>query len=518
MALTTKLLMRQGQTLVMTPQLLQAIKLLQFSNVELAAFVQEELERNPLLERAEDVPDSEVPAPPPETNGAADESLAADFNDAGDTEWSTESLATDSSGLEASLGTELTNAFDEGQPVTPRERQEFAEGAGLSANSWSGSPGSAQSDGDQANLEAYVAAEISLRDHLTAQLRLASADSVDRLIGQSLIDSIDEAGYFTDTTADIASRLGATVERTEKVLALIQSFEPSGVGARNLAECISIQLREKDRFDPAMQMLVAHLDLVAKRDYAKLRKLCNVGADDIADMIGEIRELDPKPGRAYGGGVLQPVVADVTVYPLPDGSWHVELNGEVLPRLLVNQVYATRVTRSKANDVDKSFLSNCLQSANWLTKSLEQRARTILKVASEIVRQQDAFFARGVEYLKPLNLKTIADAIGMHESTVSRVTSNKYIATPRGLFELKYFFTASIASHNGGSAHSAESVRFRIKQMIDRENADDVLSDDAIVERLKSSNVDIARRTVAKYRESLRIPSSVERRRMKALH
>jgi RNA polymerase sigma-54 factor len=519
MALTTKLLLRQGQTLVMTPQLLQAIKLLQFSNVELAAFVQEELERNPLLERAEDVPDSEIdPAAAAEVNGEAEGSLATDFNDAGEAEWSSETLATDSGALEASLGTELTNSFDEGRPPTPREHQEFAEGSGLSASSWSGSPGAAQNEGEQANLEAYVAAEISLRDHLTAQLRFATLDPIDRLIGGSLIDSIDDAGYLTDCTADIASRLGAAAERTERVLALIQSFEPSGVGARNLAECISIQLREKDRFDPAMQTLVAHLDLVAKRDYAKLRKLCNVGADDIADMIDEIRRLDPKPGRAFSGGVLQPVVADVIVYPLPDGSWHVELNSEVLPRLLVNQVYATRVTRAKANDVDKSFLSNCLQSANWLTKSLEQRARTILKVASEIVRQQDEFFLRGVEYLKPLNLKTIADAIGMHESTVSRVTSNKYIATPRGLFELKYFFTASIASHNGGGAHSAEAVRFRIKQMIDREDADDILSDDAIVERLKSSNVDIARRTVAKYRESLRIPSSVERRRLKALH
>lgn len=519
MALTTKLIMRQGQSLVMTPQLLQAIKLLQFSNVELAAFVEEELERNPLLERADELPDHDESVPAQEINGAETDagSPEADFNEAGEAEWSSESFATESKVLEASLGTELSNAFDDDQPPTPGERQEFAEGAGLSASSWSGSPGPSL-DADQANLEAYIAAEISLRDHLAAQLRLATADPVDRLIGQSLIDSIDEAGYFTDTTAEVASRLGATVERTEKVLALIQSFDPSGVGARNLAECIAIQLREKDRFDPAMQMLVAHLDLVAKRDYAKLRKLCNVGSDDVTDMIAEIRRLDPKPGRAFGGTALQPVVADVTVYPLPDSSWHVELNGEVLPRLLVNQVYATRVTRAKANDVDKSFLSNCLQSANWLTKSLEQRARTILKVASEIVRQQDAFFERGVEYLKPLNLKTIADAIGMHESTVSRVTSNKYIATPRGLFELKYFFTASIASHNGSGAHSAEAVRFRIKQMIDRESADDILSDDAIVERLKSSNVDIARRTVAKYRESLRIPSSVERRRLKALH
>jgi RNA polymerase sigma-54 factor len=518
MALTTKLIMRQGQALVMTPQLLQAIKLLQFSNVELAAFVEEELERNPLLERADDVPDINEPSVAAVDGTELDGPLTeADFNEAGEVEWSSENFATDSNVLEASLGTELSNAFDDDRPPTPAERQDFAEGAGLSASSWSGSPGPS-GDGDQANLEAYVAAEVSLRDYLVAQLRLANDDPVDRLIGQSLIDSIDEAGYFTDTTSEVAGRLGATVERTEKVLALIQSLEPSGVGARNLAECIAIQLREKDRFDPAMQTLVSHLDLVAKRDYAKLRKLCNVGTDDVSDMIAEIRRLDPKPGRAFGSTNLQAVVADVTVYPLPDGSWHVELNSEVLPRLLVNQVYATRVNRAKANDIDKSFLSNCLQSANWLTKSLEQRARTILKVASEIVRQQDAFFAYGVEHLKPLNLKTIADAIAMHESTVSRVTSNKYIATPRGLFELKYFFTASIASHNGGDAHSAEAVRFRIKQMIDHESADDILSDDAIVERLKSSNVDIARRTVAKYRESLRIPSSVERRRLKALH
>ncbi|HLH10716.1 MAG TPA: RNA polymerase factor sigma-54 [Methylovirgula sp.] len=515
MALTTKLLLRQGQTLVMTPQLLQAIKLLQFSNVELAAFVQEELERNPLLERADDLPDGEPG--PAAGDSEPDADNAPDFNEAGEADWSSEALATDRGSLEASLGTELSNAFDDDRPVAANETQDFSEGAGLSANSWSGSPGPS-GDGDWTNLEAYVAAEVSLRDHLAAQLGLATADPVDRMIGQALIDSIDDSGYFTDSLVEVAARLGAPLDRAEKILALIQTFEPSGVGARNLAECIAIQLREKDRFDPAMQKLVAHLDLVGKRDYAALRKLCNVSAEDVADMIAEVRKLDPKPGRVFGGAPVQPVVADVSVRPLPDGSWHVELNSEVLPRLLVNQVYATRVIRAKASDVDRSFLSNCLQSANWLTKSLEQRARTILKVASEIVRQQDMFFSRGVEYLKPLNLKTIADAIGMHESTVSRVTSNKYIVTPRGLFELKYFFTAAIASHNGGGAHSAEAVRFRIKQMIDHESADEILSDDAIVERLKSSNVDIARRTVAKYRESLRIPSSVERRRLKALH
>jgi RNA polymerase sigma-54 factor len=522
MALTTKLIMRQGQALVMTPQLLQAIKLLQFSNLELAAFVQEELERNPLLERAEDLPD------PHEINGGASQdgagaevmeiSASTDFNEASEADWSADTFATDRGALETSLGTELSNTFDDDRAPTPGEQHDAIEGSGLSATSWSGSPAASSGDGEAANLEAYVAAEIGLKDHLSAQLMLATEDAVDRIIGHTLIDSIDEAGYFTENLAEVADRLGAPLEHVEKILKLIQTFDPTGIGARNLAECLSIQLREKDRFDPAMQALVGHLELVAKRDFAGLRKICGVDDDDIADMISEIRRLDPKPGRAFGGASIQPVVPDVIVRAMPDGSWHVELNSDVLPRLLVNQTYSTRVTRIKGNDSDKSFLSNCLQTANWLTKSLEQRARTILKVSSEIVRQQDAFFARGVEYLRPLNLKTIADAIGMHESTVSRVTSNKYMATPRGLFELKYFFTASIASHNGGDAHSAEAVRYRIKQMIDQEDPGGILSDDAIVARLKSSDIDIARRTVAKYRESLRIPSSVERRRMKAVH
>jgi RNA polymerase sigma-54 factor len=520
MALTTKLLMRQGQALVMTPQLLQAIKLLQFSNLELAAFVQEELERNPLLERADEVAEaSETPAGLASgSDGEGGENdVAGTFNEGQETEWMSDAFATDRTALEASLGTELSNAFEDDRAVTPGEPPAFTEGGGLSATSWTGSAGQS-GDGEATNLEAYVAAQISLKDHLAEQLLLATNDPIDRIIGHAMIDAIDESGYFTEDLDELASRLATPAARAEKVLRLIHAFDPSGIGARNLAECVAIQLREKDRYDPAMQKLVAHLDLVARRDFAALRRLCGVDDEDIADMIAEIRRLDPKPGRAFGGAAVQPVVPDVSVHALPDGSWHIELNSDVLPRLLINQTYATRVTKSKGNEADKTFLSNCLQTANWLTKSLEQRARTILKVASEIVRQQDAFFMHGVEHLRPLNLKTIADAIGMHESTVSRVTSNKYMATPRGLFELKYFFTASIASENGGDAHSAEAVRFRIRQMIDQENPKDILSDDAIVARLKTSNINIARRTVAKYRESLKIPSSVERRRMKAMH
>ena len=513
MALSTRLMMRQGQSLVMTPQLLQAIKLLQFSHLELNAFVQDELDRNPLLERGEDAPDVDA-APAIDRYAETERPEAAGEGQ----DWASSELAVDSGQLAADLGTDVSNAFDADAPPTPAAPAAGDE-AGLSETAWTGSPGSGSGSGGEgqaANLEAYVATKPTLAEHLSEQLAVACPDGTDRLIGHALIDSLDENGYFRESLAETAERLGAPEARVAAMLALIQTFDPSGVGARDLAECLAIQLRERDRYDPAMQALVENLPLLARREFAALRRLCGVDEEDIAEMVGEIRRLDPKPGRAFGGEPLQPVAPDVLVRAASDGGWRVELNTEVLPRVLVNQSYVATVNKARVNEADKSFLANCLQSANWLTKSLEQRARTILKVASEIVRQQDGFLTHGVEHLRPLNLRTIADAIGMHESTVSRVTSNKYMATPRGLFEMKYFFTASIAAQSGGEAHSAEAVRFRIKQMIDQETAAEVLSDDAIVARLKSANIDIARRTVAKYRESLRIPSSVERRREKS--
>ncbi|MBK9080833.1 MAG: RNA polymerase factor sigma-54 [Rhizobiales bacterium] len=511
MGLSAKLMLRQGQSLVMTPQLLQAIKLLQLSNVELTAFVDEELERNPLLERAEDGPEAG------ETAAPGEDSLPGED---GERDWNSATLETDTGALEAGLGTELGNEFDGERTVATLERDAPTDLHGVSEGAWSGSgPGvngtGGAPDGEAPNLEAYVAERPSLSDHLNAQLAVACPDPVDRAIGATLIDLVDEAGYFTGDLAEIAGRLGAPLARVERLLAVIQTFEPTGVGARNLAECLAIQLKERDRFDPAMQALVANLPLLAKRDFAALRRFCGVDEEDMADMAAELRRLDPKPGRAYGGHVEAPVAPDVFVRPAADGSWHLELNSDALPKVLVNHAYAQRVSRAGGSDADKTFISGCLQTANWLTKSLEQRARTILKVSAEIVRQQDGFFAYGVEHLRPLNLKMIADAIGMHESTVSRVTSSKYMATPRGLFELKYFFTAAIQATGGGESHSAEAVRHRIKQMIDAESANDVLSDDAIVARLRESKIDIARRTVAKYRESLRIPSSIERRREK---
>jgi RNA polymerase sigma-54 factor len=507
MALSAKLVMRLGQSMVMTPQLLQAIKLLQLPNIELAAYIENELERNPLLERADEFNPSE-----PGNEPAA--LFEAPALPEGEADWASQELETDAGALAQNLGTELDNTFEPDRAAGPSERAAPSEGHGLSATSWSG-VASGGPDALAPNLEAYAAAEVSLGDHLARQAAIILTDPADMMIARALIDALDEAGYLTGSLGELGDRLGAPLARLESVLARVQQLEPTGVFARDLAECLSLQLIERDRFDPAMQALIANLPLLAKRDHASLRRLCGVDDEDLADMIAEIRRLEPKPGRAFGVPPEQLATPDVFVSVAPDNSWRIELNSEALPRVLVNETYAATIKRGRASEADRLFLATNLQNANWLTKSLEQRARTILKVASEIVRRQDGFFIEGVVGLRPLNLKTVADAIGMHESTVSRVTSNKYMHTPRGLFEMKYFFSTSIASNGVGEAHSAESVRFKIKQMIDAEDPRDVLSDDVIVARLKVADIVIARRTVAKYRDSLHIPSSVDRRRQK---
>jgi RNA polymerase sigma-54 factor len=369
----------------------------------------------------------------------------------------------------------------------------------------------------ESDLEEFVANQVSLREHLAAQLPLTVTDPAERLIGQYLVDLVDEAGYIPANLDAISERLGAPLEFIESVLTKLQSFDPPGIFARSLAECLALQLKDQNRYDPLMAGLLAHLDLLASRNIPALKKALGIDMDELADMIREIKRLNPKPGLKFGSVQVQPIVPDVIVRAASDGGWHVELNSDTLPRVLINRTYYARVARTATSEKDKTYLFDCLQTANWLVKSLDQRARTILKVAEQIVRQQDAFFMYGVQHLRPLNLKVIADAISMHESTVSRVTSNKYISTPRGIFELKYFFTSAIASAADGEAHSSEAVRHRIKQLIDAESAEDVLSDDQLVDRLKGEGIDIARRTVAKYREAMRIPSSVQRRRDKRL-
>ncbi len=506
MALSQRLEFRQTHTLVMTPQLMQAIKLLQLSSLDLAAYVEAELEKNPLLERASD--DSEAPVSGAETERAeaAGEDQAATASE----DWIDQDMETTRASMEEGLGTELENVF----PDDGGEKNSVPEAPPPAYSEWSGA-GTRTDDGSAYNLEAFVTAEITLATHLAAQMALAIADPAGRMIGQYLTDMVDEAGYLTGDLDTVAEKLGTPCENVEAVLAILQTLDPPGVYARNLTECLAIQLRDRDRFDPAMRTLVGHLDLLAKRDLAALRRLCGVSEEDLADMIAEIRNLNPKPGLAFDSTTVQPIVPDVYVRAASDGTWQVELNSDTLPKVLISQRYYTQVSKTARNDKDKTYLADCLQTATWLVRALDQRAKTILKVSSEIVRQQDAFFAQGVQHLRPLNLKTVADAIGMHESTVSRVTANKYMATTRGIFELKYFFTSSIASADGGEAHSAEAVRHRIRQLIDAETAADVLSDDTIVDKLREAGIDIARRTVAKYREAMRIPSSVQRRREK---
>jgi RNA polymerase sigma-54 factor len=515
MAINTKLELRQTHSLVMTPQLQQAIKLLQLSNMELASFVDGELERNPLLECG----DTDEP------NGPADESRASALNGEADGASSSASGGgADGSGdsddwvdFDSSSGASQTADLDaDPQDMFP-DSETFTPGA-LKDSGWSRLTQGPRMDVDEGtNLEAYVAEEKTLRDHLTDQLCLAFTDPAQRLIGQHLIDMTDEAGYLRGELDALAELLGAPLELVEETLRVMQGFEPCGVFARDLRECLTLQLKELDRCDPAMAGLIDNLHLLATHDLVALKRVARVSDEDLCDMIAEVKRLNPKPGLNYGSAPAQPIVPDVLVRSLPDGSFHVELNSDTLPRVLVNQSYYATVSKSAMRKEDKSYLADCLQTANWLVKSLDQRARTILKVAQEIVRQQDAFFTYGIRHLRPLNLKTVADAISMHESTVSRVTANKYMATNRGLFELKYFFTSAITATSEGDSHSSEAVRHRIREMIDAEPAADVLSDDKIVERLKGDGIDIARRTVAKYREALGIPSSVQRRRLKRI-
>ncbi len=499
MSLATKLLLRQSQSLVMTPQLVQSIRLLQYTAPELERFIDEEIEKNPLLSRAEaDQPDGRDEAnPPAQTGGDENEDWFAPGN-----------ANLDAEVIASRLDTSLENVFPDDPGRTERSGPDLSR-------QWKGL-GESRGSGEPLDMDDLAAGAPSLRDVLAEQIGFRfGAGGIKRAIAESLADEIDEAGYCRAELEALAERLGASMGEVETVLRECQTFEPAGIFARDLAECLEIQLRRKNRFDPAMAALLKRLDLLAKRDFTTLRRLCGVDEADLLDMLAEIRALDPRPGWAFAGGHADPVVADVEVRAQSDGSWAVELNPETLPRLLVDQSYYATVSRAALEPDERAFMSSCLQSANWLARSLDQRARTILKVATEIVRRQDGFLAHGVRHLKPLNLRTVADAIGMHESTVSRVTTNKYMLTPRGVFELRFFFSVAIPAAQGSDSHSALAVQDRIRQLIAEERPADVLSDDAIVVALKKNGVEIARRTVAKYREGLNIPSSVERRREK---
>lgn len=520
MALKARLDLRQSQSLVMTPQLQQAIKLLQFNNIELSNYIDSELLENPLLERAD--PGQTFAESGDDSVGNGEQGLDSraqdDFQDREDRFGTDRLTGSDSFGGEDSAP--LDCAADS---LYNGEGEITADGAPVAGNhdysmpysGGSGGTGIGTGGDDLPGLEQTLADSATLRQSLDDQLHLEFSGQRERMIGSYLIDMLDENGYLTGDLGEVSEALDCSVDEVDAILRRMQGFEPVGIFARNLAECLELQLRDVNRFDPAMAALVANLDLLARREFDRLRRLCGVDGGDLDDMIGEIRRLDPRPGRTEDGEPASPVIPDVLMRRGSGGTWHLELNSDALPRVLVNEEYVAEIGQGLRDRNERNFLSEKLQNANWLVKALHQRATTILKVSSEIVHQQDGFFTHGVSHLRPLILRDIAEAIGMHESTVSRVTNGKFMATPRGVFELKYFFTTAISSATGGDAHSSESVRHRIKSLIDAEDPRKILSDDKLVELLQNEGIDIARRTVAKYREAMRIPSSVQRRREK---
>jgi RNA polymerase sigma-54 factor len=500
LGLSARLQLRQSQSLVMTPQLMQSIRLLQMAYPELERFIDEEIERNPLLERPQEEQDAAAPLSGLPADSASAEGEWQDR----EPEWSAREM---SQRLDASL----ENLF----PDDPGVREGIGPELAAQWKSAAVSAGARSGAADGFDPDDLAAGRGTLRDHLAEEIALAFRKPSERAIALDLADSLDDNGYLRAGLHESAERLGVEESEVAAVLAICRTFDPPGIFARSLGECLALQLDRRDRLDPAMKVLLENLDLLARRDFQALRKRCGVDDDDLLDMMAEIRSLDPKPGTAFTSTTSDFVVPDVVVRPAHDGSWQVELNPETLPRVLVDRTYYAQVSAHARSQDERDFLAECLQNANWLTRSLDQRARTILKVTSEIVRQQDGFLALGVRHLRPLNLKAVAEAAGLHESTVSRVTANKYMLTPRGTFELRYFFTAAIASAEGGDAHSSEAVRDRIRQLISEEKPADILSDDTIVAMLRQGGVDIARRTVAKYREGMNIPSSVQRRREK---
>jgi len=497
MGLGPRLDLRQSQSLVMTPQLQQAIKLLALSNLEIEAFIAEELEKNPLIEASAAEPGEE-----------GDRAEPMSDRDAGD-----DGIADSLTGLDGAAD-DAPLDVDYSAETFHHDSPSDMPSAGLDGSLGMAGAGAGGS-GEIGDLQETLTESPSLTDHLMAQAG-AVLSGAELLIAGHIVDALDEAGYLTVPLPDIADRLGAPRQQVEQVLGVVQSFDPTGIGARDLAECLALQAKEVDRYDPAMAALIGHLDLLARGDLARLRRLCGVDDEDLGDMIRELRAYDPKPGLRFAPSDIQPVTPDVYVARTGKG-WAIELNNATLPRLIVNRSYYSELAGAAQDGASKAWLNESLQSANWLMKALDQRARTIVKVATEIVKQQEAFFLRGVEHLRPLTLKTVADAIGMHESTVSRVTSNKYLSCARGLYELKYFFTSAIQSADGGEAASASAVKSHIGKLIGEEQADAILSDDSLVELLRARGFDIARRTVAKYRESLGLGSSVQRRRQKLL-
>ena len=484
MALGPRLDLRQTQSLVMTPQLQQAIKLLTLSNLEVEAFIGEALDANPLLDIAETgAIEAVAPVEEPDHRRTHLESSPVD------------QLVGEGRGAEDRPLDIDPTTLDRDSDTGDSE----ARAAPTDSGDWSA--GGSGGDADAPGIESHGSGAASLADHLHAQIGATSRDAQLVFVARWLIDQLDEAGYLIQPLTEAAHMLGVPLDRAEAALALVQALDPTGVGARDLGECLALQAREADRYDPCMARLLDNLDLIARGELARLKRMCGVDDEDFGDMLAELRSYDPKPGLRFGSGPAEAIIPDILVREavLEDGSsgWDISINQATLPRLIINRTYYVEMRGASVSKDARAWLGEKLADANWLLKALDQRQKTILKVTAEIVRQQDGFFRHGVSHLRPLTLRTVAETVSLHESTISRVTSNKYLSCARGTFELKFFFTSGVASADGEGAVSAEAVKAAIRQLIDAEDPRAVLSDDTLVDLLRERGFDLARRTVA---------------------
>ncbi len=486
---------KQTQNMVMTPQMQQSIKMLQLATIDLVPYLYQQMEINPFLEDAENVPESDA------ADGGVEE-----MGGEGEAPISEDGAP---SAIDASEKKEVSWSDDEISPAVYEGDSLYYSG--------SGGGGSNNFADNTLNFEETQSEKESLRDHILDQINIDVKDPIQKIIAVYLTDMIDENGYINADLQHYADTLKCDLSDIEDTLLILQKFSPAGIFARNLSECLKIQLRDKNRLDPAMEKLLDNLDLFAKRDFKALCRICEVDEEDIIQMCHEVRALNPKPGNVFTSDHIQVIQPDVFLKRPEKGKWMLELNSEALPKVIVNRRYYSHIENIAKDKESKKFLSEQYGNANWLVKALDQRANTILKVATEIVLKQDEFFKNGISHLKPLVLSDIAQSIDMHESTVSRVINGKYIATHMGMFELKYFFSSAIASSDGGEDISSKSIKFMIKELIDKEDPKKILSDDKIASILKAKGVDIARRTVMKYREAMDIASSVQRRKEKSL-
>lgn len=489
MAITPRLEIKQTQSLLMTPELRQAINLLQLNNIELNELVEQELASNPLLEkedqRLNELPDdfqptidTAAPAPQTEEEFKTDIDYDTSFDD---------DFASDREGYE------IENDYN---------WADYGKSKDHSAG-----------DADFDYCEQRLSERKSLYQFINEQIGISFTNGADKIIARRLTEQLDAAGYFRGDVKEIAAQLKTTEKRVGTVLQTMKSFEPSGLFARDLKECLAVQLKDLNRYDPVIAKFLDNLPLVAEGRFKELKQICGCDDEDIASMLADIRALNPKPAAGWEHDITSYVVPDVFVRRLKNGDYRVELNNATLPRLLINHSYYSQLLRQDKSA--KRYLKENLSSANFLIRAMHQRASTVLRVSEEIVRWQQDFFEHGIEKLKPMSLKDVAYNLELHESTVSRAAANKFMHTPNGLFELKFFFSAAAGSYIGNEDMSTSAIKHKIKQLISQEQPDNILADDKIVELLAQEGIKIARRTVAKYREGLNIPSSAERKRLK---